>query len=229
MMNKLNWKKARSTLEKNKILFELIVATLLSFMAIFVSIQANNISKRQTEIMQFENSPQIEIRMQQFFNDSLNYYDKKEWFVYNRNSKLADFNLEESFSFIVFYKDYVFTKDSIVFSLPYYLNSAGHLSGDNEGLLYKFDSDDNGQFIRNLDLASRDLGYLQINSYVKATYSTIFKNREEVYFQISPKIKQISSKEWKIVETLYMTKFKTRIPLAEIDSLEFRSILNNYR
>lgn len=227
-MKKNSLRKIKRLLEENKIFFEIIYIGLVSFMAIFVSIQANNISENQTKIMQYENTPKIEIRFKQFFNDTLGYCDKEKWYIYNKNSKLSNFDIQNTKSFLVYHKNPISSKDSIIFPIPYYLNTSGILHDQNEGLLYEFDNDNNGKYFRNLDLATRQNGLLQINNYIKISYSTILNNEIHRYYQISPNIHEISSEEWKKITNLFMDKSESRISLYEIDSTNFKKIIKNY-
>lgn len=55
-------------LETNKIYFELILASFLTIMAIVISFKANEISEKQTLIMDAENKPRFEFKTEQKFN-----------------------------------------------------------------------------------------------------------------------------------------------------------------
>ena len=79
---KIDINKIRRALNDNKIFFEVIVASLLSFMAVYVSIQANRIAETQTKIMQEENLPQLEIRMTQEYNEQIKLYDNDVWLFF---------------------------------------------------------------------------------------------------------------------------------------------------
>lgn len=90
----------RMFLERNKIFFEISLAIIVAITGIFISIQANNIAKNQTKIMELENTPRIEIRNTQVYNDSLKIYDITKWFVFNHNSKISNFKINKEVSYL---------------------------------------------------------------------------------------------------------------------------------
>ncbi|RXR18955.1 hypothetical protein EQG63_05785 [Flavobacterium amnicola] len=228
-MKNFSLKRIKEQLEENKIFFEIIYIGLLSFMAVFVSIQANNISDNQTKIMEFENTPKIEIRSKQVYNDTLGYRYKEKWLIYNKNSKLSNFDVLDTKSFLVYHEKQISTRDSIIFPINHYINTSGTLFDQNEGLLYEFDNEENGLYFRNLDLATKQNGYLQINNYIKISYSTVLNNNIEKYYQISPIIQEIPLKEWEKITNLFIDKSESMVSLIEIDSTKFKKMIKNYR
>lgn len=187
-------KKLRKFLEKNKIFFEIGLAIIVAFTGIYISIQANDIAKNQTKIMELENTPKIEIRKTQIYNDSLKIYDLTKWFVFNHNSKISNFEIDQEISYLNFTKRKNYEEISI--PLRSYLNIGGTLSGENEGLIFEFDNKYSGynEFLTRQGI--RDHGYLDTKSFISLSYDDILEKREIKYFQITPLIKEISKKSW---------------------------------
>lgn len=132
MNNKVN--NFRFFLEKNKIFFEIGLAIIVALTGIYISIQANDIAKNQTKIMELENTPKIEIRKVQVYNDSLKIYDITKWFVFNNNSKISNFEIDNEISYLNLIKRKNY--EEIDIPLRNYLNIGGILSGENEGLIF---------------------------------------------------------------------------------------------
>lgn len=189
----------RNGLEVNKIFFEVIVASLLSFMAVYVSIQANKIAETQTKIMQEENLPLLEIRMTQEYNEQINLYDNDIWWFFNRGGPLSDFYTKEySFFKFTYYPDF----ETLQLPLYSYLNMKGILTGEIEGLVYQVDNNHHGTKKMELRDSLSNFGFCDIETYVAVSYIDIFNERHEEYFQISPVIDRINKQNWDRVETI---------------------------
>lgn len=186
-------KRLRNFLEENKVFFEVVVSVLLSIMAVLVSIEANRIANAQTRIMEQENSPHLEIRMTQDYNQELKIYDNTNWLVFNRGGKIIDFEANEC-TFFKFY--YGQNPDSIVIPIYGYFNLRGLLSGESEGLIYQVDNDHNGK----IEIALRDslmnYGYFEMASYIEITYRDIFDKKHSEYYQIAPGYNRINKEQW---------------------------------
>ncbi|MEA5425881.1 hypothetical protein [Arcicella lustrica] len=197
---KLKIEKIRKVLSDNKIFFEVIVATLLSFMAIKVSIEANRIADNQTKIMYEENLPQLEIRMTQEYNTQLKIYDNDVWLFFNRGGKLSDFDTKEySFYRFTYRPDY----DTLNIPLDSYLNMRGIITGESEGLVYQIDNNHHGAKEIVLRDSLSKFGYYDIDTYVAIYYKDIFDEKHEEFFQISPGINKINKQTWDRIEASY--------------------------
>lgn len=205
----------RGLLERNKIFFEILTATVLSFTSIYVSIQANNISKAQTGIMELENTPRIEIRKAPLLNDSLQNKNLAKWFVINNNSKISNFEIEKQFSFLNLAKK----KNGEEISIPLmeYLNLEGKSTGDNEGIVYEFDNancSDNEAVTRE---KIWDYGYIYVKSFIVISYDDVLKKKETKYYQITQLIQEISKNEWELISKDWSDKSKDALHLKDID------------
>ena len=214
----------RKSLEKNKIFFELIVATLLSFMAIYVSIQANKIAETQTSIMEQENLPQLEIRMTQDYNQDLKIYDNNIWLFFNRGGKILNFDTTE-YTFLRFTNMHEMEIDSVSLPLYGYYNMRGTLSGESEGLIYQIDNNHNG--IKEIELRNNltGYGYYDIESYMQISYEDIFDKQHFEYYKVSPGISKISEKKWKEISVKFVDA-KQKFTFPQLDSSQ---ILNQLR
>lgn len=210
----------RNWLTINKIFFEVVVATSLSFMAIFISIKTNLLTEYQTNIMRYENTPQIEIRSQQTQNPNTKIYDKTVWLVFNRNSKLSDFDVDRDYSFISFSKARDYSGDSLFIPLKHYINRGGVLTGENEGLIYQFDNDTNGEkeYILRSNLEGK--GYIMPYSYIQISYKNIFDEKIIKYYQIWPSIKMIKKDEWEKIEKFYVDNLGKGIYLDDVEKFK---------
>jgi hypothetical protein len=193
-------KKIRDFLNNYRVFFELIVATLLSIMAIIVSINSNRIANAQTDIMKKENMPQFEIRMTQDYNEQLRIYDNNVWMFFNRGGRLSDFDTKE-YSFFKF----TYHPHFDILSLPLYnyLNMRGVLTGESEGLIYHVDNNHFGARFLELRDSLSNFGYFEIETYISITYVDIFDEKRQEYFQVNPSIKKIDLHEWNIIENNY--------------------------
>lgn len=189
----------RTLLEENKIFFEVFVATSLSFMAIYVSIQANKIAENQTKIMEEENLPQLEIRMSQEYNDEIKIADNNVWHFFNRGGKLSNFEIKD-YTFLKFGTRMELGNDSVILPLYNYLNWRGTLTGESEGLIYQIDNNHNGVNEVRLRDSLSNWGFYQIVSYVAISYVDIFDKDHIEYFRISPGIGKVSEKEWEKIK-----------------------------
>ncbi|PXY46756.1 hypothetical protein DMB68_06255 [Flavobacterium hydrophilum] len=162
--------KLRGFLKRNKIFFEVLAATVLTITSIFVSFQANNISKRQMEIMESENTPRIEIQRTQLFIDSTKSNQVTKWLVFNNNSKISDFEIEKQISFLSITKK---NREELSIPVIEYLNPNGKLSGENEGLIYEFDNVNSFQdeFITRQNLI--DYGGVNVRSFIQISYHDV--------------------------------------------------------
>ena len=216
----------RSFLQRNKIFFEVILASLLSFMAIFVSIKTNSIAEHQTKIMEYENTPQLEIRKHQEFNQELNTYNDI-WLIFNRNSKVSNFDIEENYSFIRF-ESRSAKNDSILIPIAQYVNTKGMLTGESEGLIYQFDNSHNSVYEFTLRNELINIGYLEIESYIKSTYKDVMQQKEEKYYKIAPDIKEIDKEEWNKIKEEFLTNLDDRIYIDNIKSEDLRKTFEKY-
>ena len=219
---KIRFQNIRKGLENNKIFFEVIVASSLSFMAIYVSIQANRIAENQTKIMRDENLPQLEVRFTQEYNDQLKIYDNDIWLFFNRGGKLSNFDTKEySFYKFTYHPNY----DSLLLPVYNYLPMRGILTGDIEGLIYQIDNNRQGAKIIELRDSLANFGYYDIESYVSISYEDIFDERHEEYFQISPSVNRISLQDWKKIET----NFNNAKPKYMFPKLSAKSIIETIK
>ncbi len=221
----------RDLLNKNKIFFDVIVASLLSFMAIYISIQANKIADAQTKIMEQENLPQLEIRMTQDYNEKIKIYDNNVWLFFNRGGKLSDFDTRD-YSFFKFTAINGSKIDSLKLPLYSYLNMRGTLTGESDGLIFQIDNAHNGVKEVELRNSLMNFGYFEIQSYMEITYTDIFDKKHAEYFRISPGpgVSKISEKRWKEIENSF-TSANTRYTFPQIETTQIIEMLkkNNSR
>lgn len=189
--------KIRTWLNKNKVFFEVIVALLLSFMAIFLSIQANRIATTQTKIMEEENLPQIEIRSTQEYNERNKLYDNDIWLFFNRGGKISDFDVT---NYSVYRFTYRPNYDTLIFPIHSYLNYRGTLTGESEGLIYQIDNNHNGSKEVELRDSLSNYGFYGIDTYAKVTYKDIFNNLHDEFYQINPSKRSITKERWQEIE-----------------------------
>lgn len=220
---KIDIRKIRKVLNTNKIFFEVIVASLLSFMAVYVSIQANRIAETQTKIMREENLPQLEIRMTQEYNEQIKLYDNDVWLFFNRGGRLSEFNTKEySFYNFTYEPDY----DTLKLPLYSYLNLRGILSGESEGLVYQVDNNHQGTKEMELRDSLSNFGFYDIETYVAVSYTDIFNDRHEEYFQISPGINRINKQKWDTIEKNYMNA-KERYTFSKLSANNIITMTKN--
>ena len=220
---KIDLNRIRKGLNNNKIFFEVIVASLLSFMAVYVSIQANRIAKTQTKIMQEENLPQLEIRMTQEYNEQIKLYDNDIWLFFNRGGRLSDFDTKEySFYKFTYNPDY----DTLMLPLHNYLNMRGTLTGESEGLVYQVDNNHYGAKVMELRDSLINFGFHEIKTYIAVSYVDIFNDRHEEYFQISPGINRIKKQEWNTIETSFQNA-KDKFSFSELSAKNIIEMTKN--
>lgn len=197
---RFNIVKIRKWLNANKIFFEVIVATLLSFMAVFVSIQTNKIAETQTQIMIEENMPQIEIRMGQQYNELSKFYDNDIWYFYNRGGKLSNFEI----SYYSFY-EFIYRPnfDTIVIPIYGYLNMQGVLTGEGDGLIYQIDNNHNGKKEIELRDSLWDFGFNNVTVFARLEFKDILNRQHEEYYQISPGITSVDKIKWDNVKSKF--------------------------
>ncbi len=183
----------RSSLEVNKVFFELIVAGLLSFMAVFVSVQANRIAELQTNIMKAENLPRLEIRKTQEYNDELNIYDNNIWMFFNRGGGLYNFKTND-FSLFQFYSNSYF--DTLTIPIYAYLNMRGTLSGEGQGLIYQIDNNHNGQKSFSLRDSLAGYGFFDLLTFTEISYQDFLGENHLEYYQLEPSIRSITEQDW---------------------------------
>lgn len=220
---KIDLNKFRKELKDNKIFFEVIVASLLSFMAVYVSIQANRIAEIQTKIMQEENLPQLEIRMTQEYNEQLKVHDNDIWLFFNRGGRLSDFDTKAySFYKFTYHPDY----DTLRLPLYSYLNMRGILTGESEGLVYQIDNNHQGAKEIELRDSLSNFGFYDIETYVEISYIDIFNDRHEEYFQISPGINRITKQNWDVLEASYRN-VKDRVTFSKLSAKSIIEMIKN--
>ena len=220
---KIDINKIRRALNDNKIFFEVIVASLLSFMAVYVSIQANRIAETQTKIMQEENLPQLEIRMTQEYNEQIKLYDNDVWLFFNRGGRLSDFDTKEfSFYKFTYSPDY----DTLILPLYSYLNMRGVLTGESEGLVYQVDNNHYGAKEVELRDSLSNFGFYEIETYITVSYTDIFNDRHNEYFQISPGINRIKKQEWDRIETSFKNA-KDRFTFSKLSATNIINMTKN--
>lgn len=186
--------KLKRFLDSNKIFFEIIVSISLTFTSIYVSIIANQIALSQTRIMELENTPKLEIRKNQIYNDSLEIFEITEWYIFNQNSKIANVSLEKEVSFLNVIKRGTYQE----FNIPCrnYLNSQGILTGSSEGLVYQFDNKLTALNEYQTREQFWDKGHLQLNTYISVSYDDVLNEKNEKFYMITPTIKEISKSTW---------------------------------
>ncbi|MFH7015824.1 hypothetical protein [Flavobacterium sp. FlaQc-47] len=211
----------RSFLERNKIFFEVLAATALTTTSIFVSFkansianQANQISSSQTEIMELENTPRIEIKRTQIYSDSTKTSFDTRWLVYNNNSKISNFEIEKEISYLNIRK-----KDNKEINMPLveYLNHVGKLTSPNEGLVYEFDNKYCSQDEFLTREAISDFGDIDVKSYIEISYKNVLGEKKVVHFQISPLIQDIKQESWDSINRDWRNKSNNAIYLKNIE------------
>ncbi len=185
----------RKWLETNKIFFEVFVAITLPIIAIYISVQANRIAENQTRIMEEENLPQLELRMNQEYNESIKIYDNNVWSLYNRGGKLSNLSIDKM-SFIRFTNNGTNKWNEIELPIYGYFAMHGILTGESEGLIYQIDNNKNG--FKELQLRNQLLndGQFEVEAFIGFTYLDIFDNRHSLFFKCSPSITPVLEEEW---------------------------------
>lgn len=91
----------KTWLQSNKIWFETVAASLLSLMAIIVSVGQNSIASKQTELLTIQTkiaeaqaSPQFEVEMRPKLNDATAKFDDYTLVVNNRGGIVEDFSVD---------------------------------------------------------------------------------------------------------------------------------------
>lgn len=204
----------RTFLKRNKIFFEVLAATVLTITSIFISFKANNISKRQMEIMELENTPRIEIQRTQLFTDSTKTYQVTKWLVFNNNSKISNFEIEKEISYLNIIKK---NREEISIPVVEYINASGKLSGQNEGLIYEFDNINSFQdeFVTRQKLL--EYGDVDVKSFIEISYHNVLGRKEIKYFQILPLIQEISKTDWDLINQDWSSKSNDAIYLKYIE------------
>lgn len=94
----------KNWLEANKVWFETVAASLLSLMAIVVSVSQNWVASKQTELLTIQTriaeaqaSPQFEVEMRPKLNDLTAKYDDYVLIVNNRGGMVEDFRADAAF------------------------------------------------------------------------------------------------------------------------------------
>lgn len=195
-------RKVKAWLEDNKIYFEIGVASLLSLMAIIISVQSNRIAKVQTEIARETALPHLEIRDQLEFNDKTKLWDNRFLSVYNRGGALTDFELRH-LSFMVINSSTESALDSISLPIDNYYDWKQVL-GDGQGLIFQINNDHRGA----KEVALRDslngIAYFQIETYVRMTYKDILNETHVDYYKISPNKVPIGKEQWDNLNKLWI-------------------------
>jgi len=210
----------RSFLQANKIYFEVVVASCLTFMALYLSWTANKISEQQTTIMQLEHTPNIELRKTQIYNDSLKIYDVTKWFVYNNNSKISNFDIEKEYSLLCF--SFKQKTDTIKLPVWDYLNLGGTIYENSEGKIFDFDNKYSGYEEYSLRQSLFSEGYLDVESYIKINYRSVLKKNETKYFRIEPGIEEIDSLKWNRIKFYIEDNSEKGIHLGSITTYELK-------
>lgn len=212
----------RNLLNRNKVFFEVLAATVLTITSVFVSFQANaianqanNISKIQTAIMEKENTPNIEIRKTQL-NKNYKIDDNiTEWKVLNNNSKVSNFEIERQLAYLNIAK----RKNSEEVNIPLieYINIEGKSTSESEGVIFEFDNFNcsKDEFLTREKMW--DYGYVYITSYIEISYDDVLKRKETKYYQITPLIQEISKSEWNKILKDWSNKSKDAMHLKYVD------------
>lgn len=220
----------RSFLKRNKIFFEVLATTALTITSIFVSFkannianQANNIAKIQTEIMELENTPRIEIQRTQY-KDSTTTNQITKWLIFNNNSKISNFEIEDEISFLNIVKK---NGKEIDIPLVEYINRQGKSTGQNEGLIYEFDNKycSQDEFLTREEIL--DFGDVDVKSFIEVSCNNVLGKKEIIYFQISPLIQPISKSFWESKKKDSRSKNSNAIYLKDIE-MNIRQIRDNY-
>jgi len=185
----------RNLLERNKIFFEILGASTLSFMAIYVSLQANRIAEVQTKIMEQENLPRLEVLKQQALNSNSGIYDNTIWIIYNRGGKLLNFKIEK-LSFVGFTKFYSHQWDRIEIPVDGYFEMRGTLTTHSDEMIYQIDNNKNGEKELQLYRSLLNDGKMDMDCYFAISYSDIFEKGHTAYFEINPTCVEITENEW---------------------------------
>lgn len=209
----------RNFLNRNKIFFEILSIFILSTASIFVSIkannianQANNISQNQTDIMELENTPRIEIQRTPIYTDFTESNNITKWLIFNNNSKVSNFEIEKEISYLIVKKD----NKEINVPLVEYLNIQGKSTGLNEGLIYEFDNKycSQDEFLTRQEVS--EFANIDIKSFIEISYKNVLGKKQILHFQISPMIQPISDSFWKTVNKDWSDKNTNAIYLKDI-------------
>lgn len=206
----------RSWLEKNKIFFELLSMVVLSTMAIIVSKNANEISTTQTRIMEYENQPNFDLVFYQSFEDSTN-IPTSIWNVYNRGGRVTDYELED----ISFVRATILKNNNYIIKLIplfFYLDFNHTITGETAGLVEILKNNLLKSQMIELNRAFRGKGYIEIETYLKISYTNFLNVKKSKYFQLSPVV-EISKSEWE-----YFLNYKSTHSQVDFENLTFKRI-----
>jgi len=144
--------------------------------------------------MEQENTPKIEIRQTQLYNDSTKIYDITKWSVFNHNSKISNFDVKKEISYINLIKRGSFEEINI--PLHNYLNLGGTLTGESEGLIFDFDNryTGNNEYLTRQKIGN--YGHIQPVSFIELSYENVLEKKEKRYYQIAPRIREINKISW---------------------------------
>jgi hypothetical protein len=83
----------RDWLNRNQVFFQTIAAVLLSIMAIFVTLQTNQIVSYQTKLMEAEQVPHLDFNLDMVYNSSENEFCRDQLTISNSGSPLREFSV----------------------------------------------------------------------------------------------------------------------------------------
>jgi len=186
-------------LKEQEIIFKTIVYALLAIMAIFVSIQANNIAGKQVQIMQEQTRilsqqqlPIINLKLDSIFDTKAGIYADETLVISNEGAPLRDFSVYPAVFFVILYgKEGGAPRTMLIPVTDYFLatvhtgrSTAGiaNLSGEHNRLLY-FEAEK--RFIEFTN-AHNALGFTNLARYVEITYSDILGENHTEYYYIDP-------------------------------------------
>jgi hypothetical protein len=71
-----------------------------------------------------------------------------------------------------------------------------------------------------------NFGFYEIETYVAITYTDLFNDRHEEYFQISPGINRINKQQWDTIEKSYKNA-KDRFTFSKLSATNIIDMIKN--
>jgi hypothetical protein len=188
----------------------------LSFMAIIVSLEANEISTNQSIIMNNENKPDIDIIFYVTPDDSTN-IPTSVWNIYNRGGRITKFTIDDiSFIRTSIKKGYKYQEKLI--PIYTYLDLIKEFTGETIGLV---------EIIKNTRFKSKYIqlyrsflgkGEFEIETYIKVSYLDYLNQPNYKYFSLSP-VEEIPNYKCEYLNNYHQTK-----DLVDLNSMNFEKI-----
>jgi hypothetical protein len=177
----------RDWLNRNQVFFQTIAAVLLSIMAIFVTLQTNQIVSYQTKLMEAEQVPHLDFNLEMVYNSSENEFCRDQLTISNSGSPLREFSVVSYVLLVLSYANY--TERSFV-EVPismygYYTTSASTYTNNPSGelaILTNYNISEVNYWLANL-VGGKYLNRSEVNYWLaNQTVNGFFDIAQEKYY-----------------------------------------------